>query len=76
MVRMIVPALIWSLAGIGLWYGCYRLSVNSRIRIARKKGTEANLAPCRITYLVTGIIAQAVYWAAVYLLVSEKLSRR
>ena len=76
MMPFLVPALIWSLAGIGLWYGCYRLSAGSRIRKARKKGAEVNLAPCRITYLVAGIIAQAVYWAAVYLLVSEKLSRR
>ena len=76
MMRFLIPALIWSLAGIGVWYGCYRLSAGSRIRKARKKGTEANLSLCRITYLVTGIIAQAVFWAAIYLLYSGKLSRK
>lgn len=60
--------LIYSISGIGLWYSFYRLSANNRIKKAKKQGIQANLTPCRITYLVTGIIGQTLFWTIIYML--------
>lgn len=68
----IVIAPICSLLGVGVWYLFYRLSSDSRIKKAEKQGVQANLSPCRITYLVTGIIGQAIFWTMIYLLLQWK----
>ena len=64
----IVTAMLYCLTSIGLWYMFYRLSANSRIKKAKQQGIQANLTPCRITYLVAGIMGQAIFWIMICLL--------